>query len=128
VLEYTIERVVDLGLWDELVETTYGRTYQFQQQDGCKSRGKETFTVPNDNPYDYDTDTVPEIINGDEMGVSFKAWIARDPGQKVIEDSGFDGTYLFWERNFYPTLESVSQDLYEKGLIEAGTYFIDIDW
>jgi len=121
-------RVVDLGEWDSLVENTYGRTYSFQQQDGCKSRGTETFSVPNDNPHAYENDSVPEKINGEEMGVSFKAWLSRDPDQKVVEQSGFDGTRLFWERNFYPTLETVAQDLYEKGLIEQGTYTIEIDW
>ena len=28
----------------------------------------------------------------------------------------------------YPNLEMVVNDLYEKGLLEEGTYEIDIDW
>ena len=129
-LKYTMKRTVDLEEWDHLVETTYGRPYRFQQQDGCKSRGTEYFTVPC-QPIDYENDTVPEVVNGDIMGVNFKAWLARDPGQKIPKEGSndlWDGTPMFWERNFYPDLDTVAQDLYEKGLIEAGTYTIDIDW
>jgi hypothetical protein len=129
-LKYTNVRSVDLGVWDQLVEETYGRTYRFQQQDGCKSRGTESFSVPlkyDVADYEYENVTVPEEINGEEMGVSFKAWLERDPKQKVM-DGTYDGTILFWERNFYPSLDVVANDLYSKGLIEEGTYTIDIDW
>lgn len=120
-------RTVELSDWDALVESTYGRTYSLQQQDGCKERGSEYFSVPSKDLEDYENDSVPEEINGDEMGVSLKAWLARDPNQKVM-DGTYDGTRLFWERNFYPELQTLAQDLYEKGLIEAGDYQIDIDW
>lgn len=32
--------------WDNLVSSTYGRVYNFQQQNGCKDRGIYYFTVP----------------------------------------------------------------------------------
>jgi hypothetical protein len=35
---------------------------------------------------------------------------------------------MFWERNFYPDTYTVANDLYDKGLIEAGDYIINIDW
>ena len=35
---------------------------------------------------------------------------------------------LFWERNFYPNLNTVINDLYKKGLIEKDDYEINIDW
>ncbi len=35
---------------------------------------------------------------------------------------------LFCERNFYPDLHTIANDLYERGLIEAGEYVINIDW
>lgn len=125
-LQFKTKRVIELGDWDQLVEETYGRTYAFQQQDDCKGRGVEDFTVPIEDPWDYTNDTVPEVINGNEMGVSFAAWLARDPEQVIPGEEKF--TYLFWQRNFYPSLEMVAQDLYEKGLIEAGEYSINIDW
>lgn len=74
---------IDLQDWDNLVEETYGKTYSFQQQDGCKERQTVTITVPVEYPEDYENDTVPEVVNGEEMGVSFKAWLERDPNQKL---------------------------------------------
>ncbi len=73
-------------------------------------------------------DTVPEEINGDEMGVSFAAWLARDP--KEWNGDPKDRSYLdmFWERNFYPDIQMVANDLHAKGLLPAGDYLIDIDW
>ena len=93
-LKYTNVRSVDVGDWDQLVEETYGRPYNFQQQDGCKSRGTESFSVPLEYAvadYEYETVSVPEEINGEEMGVSFKAWLERDPKQKVMKGT-YDGT------------------------------------
>ena len=121
-------KLIDVHDWDNLVTETYGRPYSFQQQDGCKDRDLVSITVP-DECEDFENDTVPEIVNGDEMGVSFKAWLARDPKTPLIEDR--DDTFgltLWWERNFYPDVQMVANDLYEKGLIEAGDYLINIDW
>lgn len=130
-LKYTMVRTVNLENWDELVMSTYGRVYSLQQQDGCKSRGQETFKVPCDDLWDYDNDTIQETVNGDEMGVSFKAWLERDPKQKLDTDNEWHrehGLELFWSRNFYPSLAMVAQDLFERGLIEEGEYTIVIDW
>ena len=126
-----IVTMIDVDEFDALVTKTYGRPYSFQQQDGCKDRGIEYFTVPIEQPEDYDRDEIPEKVNGHTMGVSFAAWLARDPKQKLNSPDKWDrdhGLSLFWERNFYPHLEIVVQDLYEKGLIPAGEYAIDIDW
>lgn len=121
---------IDLFDFDGLVQDTYGRTYSFQQQDGCKDRGIEYFTVPMDNPWDFEDESIPEEVNGREMGVSFDAWLKRDPNQPLKDDeygkrqSSID---LFWKRNFYPSLDMVVSDLYKKGLIPAGDYQIVID-
>lgn len=127
---YKMEKVIDCSDWDSLVVETYGRSYCFQQQDGCKGRGREclqALTNPK-NVYDFENDTVPDVINGDEMGVSFAAWLARDP--KEWNGKEGDGRYLdlFWNRNFYPTAESIAHDLVKRGLLEEGEYTIDIDW
>lgn len=123
------ELVIDVGDWDKLVTETYQRPYSFQQQDGCKDRQRVRLTVPED-AWDYDNESIPEVVNGDEMGVSFKAWLERDPAQKIPNPHSFDydATDLFWTRNFYPDVQMVANDLYAKGLIEAGDYVIDIDW
>lgn len=126
------EKVIDVHDWDELVQTTYGRPYSFQQQDGCKQRQRVELTIP-DETYDYKNDTIPEVVNHEDMGVSFKSWLERDPKQLLNElrpdwDDGLHGRDLWWERNFYPDVQMVANDLHEKGLIEADTYTIDIDW
>lgn len=121
------EKLIDVQDWDNLVTETYGRPYAFQQQDGCKERQLVPITVP-DECYDFENDTVPEIVNGDEMGVSFKAWLARDPKTPLPDRDDTFGLTLWWERNFYPDAQMVANDLYERGLIEAGDYMINIDW
>lgn len=122
-------QMIDVSDFDTLVEETYGRPYSFQQQDGCKARGTESFTVPSDYDDDFENDTVPEKVNAQDMGVSFNAWLARDP-KKALP---LEGTYapslsLWWGRNFYPSLQVVVNDLHKKGLIPTGSYTIDIDW
>ncbi|MEG3035905.1 MAG: hypothetical protein RR877_10535, partial [Aurantimicrobium sp.] len=81
------KNVIELHDLDELVVKTYGRTYSFQQQDGCKSRGIVEVTIPESHPYDFNRDTVPEVVNGNEMGVSFAAWLARDAKQLIPSDT-----------------------------------------
>jgi hypothetical protein len=133
-IKYRTEKVINVQDWDDLVEKTYGRPYSFQQQEGCKSRGTFHLTVY-ENWDDVDAektdsqwpDTLPEKINGDEMQVNFKAWLAADP-KKPIKDGGTTYLDLWWNRNFYPDVQMIAQDLYKKGLIEAGDYIINIDW
>lgn len=122
-------KVIEVGDWDDLVTKTYKRPYSFQQQDGCKDRGMEYITVPSPAD-DYSNDTVPEVVNHPEMGVSFAAWLARDPKQKLSNKEQQETFYLdlWWERNFYPDAQMIANDLYARGLLEAGEYGIDIDW
>lgn len=69
-------KMIDLREWDELVIETYKRPYNLQQQDGCMERGTIDLTVPN-TASDFENDTLTEDEDDDEMGVSFKAWMAR---------------------------------------------------
>jgi len=119
---------IDVQDWDELVQETYNRPYMLQQQDGCRDRGIQYITIPVNNPEDYKNNTIPEIVNASEMGVSFKAWLERDPKQPIPERSEDWALEMWWERNFYPTIDMIINDLYEKGLVEAGNYQINIDW
>lgn len=121
--------------FDNLVEKTYGRRYCFQQQDGCKGRGTVFLEVPATEEealcFDFTATSIPEKVNGEEMGVSFKTWLARDPKQPLKTDDKWDrehGLDLFWRRNFYPALEMVAFDLNQKGLLPSGKYMINIDW
>ena len=151
-VKYKNVKVIDCSDWDALVQETYGKPYNFQQQDGCKSRGIENIAVPMEDYEDmYSNDIIAEVINNeDEMGVSFSSWLARDPETPLnptdsdLKDCGYywgksdedkekwkidkHHIELFWERNFYPDVQMVANDLYKRGLIEAGMYSINIDW
>ncbi len=127
-LKFRNTRTIEVNDWDDLVSTTYGRPYSFQQQDGCKSRGTYELTIPSKYVEDYKETSIPEIVNGKEMGVSFEAWKTRDPKEWTGKDNADYVLDLWWTRNFYPSVEVVANDLYERGLIEAGDYVINIDW
>ena len=116
---YKTKRIIEVSDWDQLVEDTYKVPYAFQQQDGCKDRGTVSITIPH-LADDYQNDTVPEIINGEEMGVSFQAWLARDPKEWYGNPKDAKSVDLWWQRNFYPDVQMTANDLHAKGLIEAG--------
>lgn len=122
------ETIIDVYDWDKLVKETYGKPYNFQQQEDCRDRGMYTLQVPSCDTYDYERDSVPEIINGCKMGVSFKSWLDRDPNKPVGKDIGKHGITLWWHRNFYPHEYIIANDLYNKGLIDEGSYLIEVDW
>ena len=121
-------KMIDVNDWDDFVQKTYGRPYNYQQQNGCQNRGTFNLTVPSEEANDYENDAVPEIVNGPEMGVSFAAWLKRDPKQPLNDDKETVYINLWWARNFYPDIEVVANDLHAKGLLEAGEYVINIDW
>lgn len=127
------ENVIECSDWDEFVKKTYGKPYCFQQQNNCQSRGIFRLTVPNKNARDFENDTVPEIVNHEEMGVSFAAWLKRDPKTPLKDEEENVGNEswaieLWWERNFYPNINIIANDLHKRGLLEAGKYIINIDW
>ena len=127
-LKIKTEQVIAVDDWDKLVEETYGRPYKFQQQDGCRSRGTFKFKVPDKELLDFENDEVKEEVNGPEEGVSFAAWLARDPKKQIPERDEDYVLELWWHRNFYPDVSMVANDLHKKGLLPEGDYTIDIDW
>lgn len=134
-LKLTTKKCVDVSDWDNFVQQIYGRPYAFQQQDGCKPRGIVNFTAyPTIEESDVvwaeqqANDSIPEVVNGEERCVKFAVWLSRDPKEQ-IQNQRYDWELgMFWERNFYPPLESVVQDFVSKGLLEPGEYTIIIDW
>ncbi len=127
-IKYNLKRVIDCFDWDDLVIETYGKPYCFQQQDGCQPRGNVNIEISTEELEDDMPDSIPEVVNGEKMGVSFKSWLARDPkewnGNK--KDESFSS--MWWDRNFYPDLQIIANDMCRKGLIEPGVYTINIDW
>lgn len=120
-------QMIDVDDFNKLVRETYGKPYNFQQQNGCKMRGIEYITVPS-SPDDFENDSISEKINGGAMGVSFKAWLARDVKQPVGKHKDQWLINIFWERNFYPDTQMILNDLHNRGLFPAGDYIVKIDW
>jgi len=119
--------IIEVNELDTLVRNTYGIPYSFQQQEGCKGRGIEYFTVPAEAE-DFEATSIPEKVNGPIYGVSFETWLARDPKQNL---PGKDDAWyldLFYARNFYPEPQTLLNDLHSKGMLPAGEYGINIDW
>lgn len=124
--------IIEVSDWDNKVQEIYGKPYSFQQQDGCKERGVFEFKVPMNPAYicDYENDTIPPMVNGEEMGVSFKGWLNTDskkplPGSRDDRDCTQS---LIWERNLYPDVSMIIEDLHSKGELKEGDYLINIDW
>lgn len=124
-LKSKMVKMVDVSDFSDFVQEIYGKPYNYQQQDGCRYRGVDTFNVP-EYESDYENDKIPIEINGGEMGISFKAWLSRDPEEKFFERESRNN--LFWNRNFYPHVSMIINDLHKRGLLEAGKFSIDIDW
>jgi hypothetical protein len=129
-LRYETKKIINSYDLDRLIRETYGKPYMFQQQDGCKSRGVDYITIPVREPDYYENTSLEFEINGDEMGVSFDTWLNTTVEEiNELHPESYKGQNdLWWERNFYPHIETIVNDLYERGLIEAGEYMINIDW
>lgn len=129
-LKTETKQIVKCSDFDRLVTKTYGKPYCYQQQDNCKDRGTEYFSVPSEWTNDEGmNDSIPEKVNGNEMGVKFSVWLNTDPNTHKENNNWEDFEVgLFWERNFYPDFGTLVNDLHAKGLIEAGEYAMKIDW
>jgi hypothetical protein len=114
-LKYKTQRVIDLRDWDQLVKDTYGKEYSFQQQDGCRERQQYYIEIPSKWTND---DTMPDEPSKNEQGVKFSVWLEENPSWSRLDII----------RNFYPDVETLANDLFDKGLIEEGVYVIDVDW
>ena len=126
-----MKTIPEIGVseWDALVKKTYNRPYSLQQQGGCSGHSIQGIDAPSEAS-DYERESIPEEVNHSEKGVSFAAWLARNPKQKLSNDDEPESycLELWWHRNFYPDLQMVVNDLHAKGLLEAGEHTILIDW
>lgn len=123
------KKVVEVSEWDRLVEEVYGKPYNFQQQDGCKSRGTHDLGVP--TGWETTGDDEEYELDGNWDYVPLKVWISKDP-KTFPEGEEYDKyewqRNIFWERDFYPDIDEIADDLYKRGLLKEGSYLINIDW
>jgi hypothetical protein len=68
-IKYTNKRVISVHDWDRLVTEVYGRTYNFQQQDGCQSRGTYELSISTEEIDDSDSETDSDDENFEEVKV-----------------------------------------------------------
>ena len=113
--------------WDNLVKVTYGKPYSFQQQDGCRDRGTFYLSVPSDEDENF-PEITPEQVSECGYGVALSSWLNQEVGVPLGGATSNWEIEMFWERNFYPSIYSVANDLHKRGLVDAGEYAIDIDW
>jgi hypothetical protein len=126
-IKYTTIKQIDDSNLDNLVQKVYRKPYTFQQQNGCQERCTRHITVPERIFEDEVFNTLSEAIEDDAYGVSFEDWLAADPNDPIFGEEEWEREMRF-QRNVYPPLEYVVNDLHAKGLIEAGEYQILIDW
>lgn len=124
-MKHTTKKIINCDDWDRLIMETYDKQYCVQQQDGCRPRGFLPLTIPVTWTGDeLMHDEIPIKINGREKGVKFNVWLNRT--EPFFEDENDES--LFWDRNFYPDLDTLADDLHKRGLLEPGEYLIEIDW
>jgi hypothetical protein len=126
-LKYTLIKQIDDSNLTKVVQKEYGKPYCFQQQDGCQPRGTRHMSG---SGFTYDCEefnSITEAIKEDAYGVSFEDWLAADPNDPIFGEEVWEREMTF-QRNVYPRLEYLINDIHAKGLIEAGEYQILIDW
>ncbi len=94
--------LIDEGDFSELVRETYGKPYQFQQQEFLSQDSIRFFTVPEEP---------------DNYGLTLAEWVATP----VVDEMSF-------YRDCYPELQMIVNDLHERELLPAGRYALHIWW
>lgn len=121
-------QIIELNDWNDLVQRVYGKIYNYQQQHGCQERGTLRLTIPSSFTFNDDFHDNIKDLDGD-MGIKFNIWLNQDPNIPLKGDTVKDiDNSLFWERNFYPDIYTLANDMYSKGHILPGEYIINIDW
>jgi hypothetical protein len=127
-LKFETTRYVRVDDFNRLVVETYGRPYILEQRDGCEPKFLFFAIIPSDgDEFDYPNESIPEKIDCEEEGVSFEAWLKRDPKQWKGPRREKKFLKKFWEEKFFPDAQMLFNDLNAKGLIESGNYIIDLD-
>jgi len=119
-LKVSTRKFVELQDWNNFVREVYGKPYNLQQQDGCMGRGTFNITIPSQYAENYP--------DASYYGVSFDTWLNTTDEQLAEKIAPYTDTLLHWHRKFYPSPEILANDLFNRGLIEAGEYSINIDW
>lgn len=123
--------LVNVEDFNEVIKEVYCKHYSFQHQGARTYNGVEEsyfLKVPYIRNFkDFDSGAAIEecIYNNEQIlqyGVEFNEWLNKDPNFEWY--SSDINNKLIWERYYYPHIYMLINDLYIKGLIEAGEYCI----
>jgi len=127
-MKITNTKLIEDSEWDKTIQKTYKRPYGFQQQNDCREGAFQFFVPKEDHEEEHQNQTVPDNIDDNQtMGVSFDAWLKRDPKTPLANQQYDFELELWWQRNFYPDTQMLLNDLHRRKLIDAGDYVINID-
>lgn len=123
--------LIDSLVFDKIVESVYGKHYYFQQQNGCRYKGIDLYTVPVMGFKEEDQELnkledLNRVVNSNTMGIYFSDWLNTDYSTDNWNDNYHK--LLWWERNFYPCPEMIINDLFDKGVLPKCELVIHIDW
>lgn len=134
------EKIVNVSDWDKLVKETCDKPYSFKQQDGCQNRRIYKITIPSEL-----NNSIPDKNMYDKTGITWCIWLKSKLTPNLIKrylhrvkfalwlEHSVIGTDdlaigIFWNTNLYPDIFTITNDMYEKGLIKKGDYLININW
>lgn len=122
------KKVIHYSDWNEFIYSIYKLPYNYQQQNDCQNKSIE-ISIPRDilDNWDDGADSIPYEVNGEEMCVKFDTWKNSDFKEMCKHFDGEWRARLFYERNFYPDINPLLDDLYKRGLLEEGEYLILVD-
>ena len=104
--------------FSDLVRQTFERPYSLQQQGDMHSQ--ESF-VRFDVPADREEEE-------HWQAVSMEEWLAATPPDPEDRSMEAFTDRLRWDREFYPQLDSVANELHARGQLDAGTYVLHVWW
>lgn len=102
--------------FSKYVSELYGRPYQLQQQGDMLAQESSVALI------------VPEPEDWNE-NPSLAEWLAATPPEEQgLGLSELLNEEMRWERQYYPSLEAVGNDLHARGLLDVGYYIIHVSW
>lgn len=114
-LPHHTRTVIHESAFSRYVTNHYGRPYHLQQQGDMMGQEVSTrFTVPDPEDGEWEGMEAPTLVD----------WLKATPPTDEHDRTEI----LRWERDYYPQLGAVVNDLHTKGLLDAGEYLIYAEW
>ena len=101
--------------FSNLVRQTFERPYSLQQQGDMHSQ--ESF-IRFDVPAELEWEHEP----------SLETWLATTPPDPEDHSMAAFTNRLRWDREFYPDLQDIANELHARGQLDAGTYVLHVWW